>query len=54
MTSYTFEMTRTETGEVTVEAESLHEATKKAIDYTSRIILVDNMPWYKLRKIDQS
>lgn len=52
MKEYTFRMTRTEVGEVTIEADSYSKAREEAYDYTKRIVLINNMPWYKLRTID--
>ena len=52
MKEYTFTMTRTERGDVTVTADNYSEAKQKAYDYTRRIVLVNNLPWYQLRTID--
>lgn len=52
MKEYTFRMTRTDVGDVTVKAESYGEAREKAYEYTKRIIHVNNRPWYELRTID--
>lgn len=52
MKEYTFRMTRTEVGNVTVTADNYFDAMEQAYDYTKRIILVNNMPWYSLRTIE--
>lgn len=52
MKEYTFRMTRTEVGDVTVTADSYEWALEQAYEYTKRIILVNNMPWYSLRTIE--
>jgi len=54
MNSYEFVMKRTDIGTVIVQANSKEEATEKAREYTSRIILVGNSPWYDQRIIDHN
>lgn len=52
MKEYTFEMKRTEVGQVTVAAKDYWQAIEKAYEYTSRIIHVNNRPWYGTRTIE--
>lgn len=52
MTKYTFRMSRTEHGEVTVESDDYLDAIAQAYDYTKRIIHINNLPWYSLRTIE--
>jgi len=54
MSTYEFVMTRTDKGTVIVEADNIDEAIEKAIDYTRKIVLVNNMAWYNLRTIDHN
>ncbi len=51
MKEYTFTMTRTDTGKVTVTAANEREAIEKAHDYTGRIVMVNERSWQDSRII---